>query len=135
MPEPFKTTRNAAYLLNYHIVWSTKYRKAILTEDMAIFLKQAFGEIAGRQGWELIGLEVMPDHVHLFVSAPPRFSPSDLAQFIKGATARAVFTRFPHLRKQLWGGHLWNKSYYVGSAGQVSAETIRRYIENQKGED
>jgi putative transposase len=67
----------------------------------------------------------MPDHVHIFLSAPPAVSPAIIAKILKGASARRLFTMFPHQRR-LWGGHLWNPSYYVGTAGHVSAETIKR---------
>lgn len=73
----------------------------------------------------------MPDHVHLFVSAPPKFSPSDLARYFKGISSRRLMQEFPALRRQYWGKHatLWAEGYYVGTAGHVSAATIKRYIE------
>ena len=81
---------------------------------------------------EIIRLEVMPDHVHLFIFAKPTDSPSNIMKNIRGATAYRLFREFSSIKKKLWGGHLQNPSYYVGTAGEVSAETIKRYIENQK---
>lgn len=83
-------------------------------------------------GYELLALEVMPDYVHVFLSAPPKIAPAVIAKVLKGSTARTLFAKHPELRHKLWGGHLWNPSYYVGTAGQVSSETIRWYIEAQK---
>lgn len=77
-------------------------------------------------------MEVMPDHVHIFLSAPPKIAPAVIAKILKGASARMLFTQHPELKKKLWGGHLWNPSYYVGTAGDMSKETIQRYIETQK---
>jgi putative transposase len=74
----------------------------------------------------------MPDHVHLFITTPPFVAPSWIAKIVKGGSARKVFSQHPEIKSQLWGGHLWSPSYYCGTAGSVTAETIRRYIENQR---
>ncbi len=113
---------NAVYEINYHFVWSTKYRKGVLVPPI-----DAEARSAEEHGYELLGLEVMPDHVHIFLSAPPAVSPAVIAKVLKGASAA-----FLHLKRELWGGHLWNPSYYVGTAGHVSAETIKLYIAEQK---
>ena len=69
------------------------------------------------------------DHVHLFLSAPPNVSPSQIAHTLKGTTARKAFQRFPQVKKQLWGGAFWSRSYYVGSVGDRSVETVLKYSE------
>lgn len=74
----------------------------------------------------------MPDHVHLFISAPPMVSPTRVVQTLKSVSAREIFEMHPYLRQRMWKGKIWSKSYYVGTAGAVSAEIIKRYIENQK---
>jgi len=74
----------------------------------------------------------MPDHIHVFISAPPFEAPTDIVKVLKGVTARRLFMEFPDLKKKLWKGSVWSPSYYVGTAGHVSAETIKRYIEEQK---
>jgi putative transposase len=74
----------------------------------------------------------MPDHVHLFLFAKPTQSPSELMRLLRGTTAYQLFKEFPWLRRKLWKGHLWNPSYYVGTAGQMLAETIKKNIQNQK---
>ena len=82
---------------------------------------------------EIDTLEVMEDHVHVFLSCPPRYSPARVMQILKSKSARELFARFPWLRRKLWGGELWGDGYFVHSVGgQVTAEIIRRYIRYQK---
>ena len=71
------------------------------------------------------------DHVHCFVSAPPKLSVTDIVKYLKGITGRKLFEQFPGIREKLWKGQLWNHSYYVETIGSVSEENIRRYIEKQ----
>lgn len=127
-----RRTRHAVYDLKYHFVWIPKYRKLILKGDVAEGLKEIFEGIAERYEMEIDTLEVMPDHVHLFLLAPPKYSPSRVVQILKSISAREVFRRYPWLRKQLWGGELWSDRYFVRSVGdEVTAEVIRRYIKLQ----
>jgi putative transposase len=124
-----KTTRNAVYQTAYHAVWIPKYRKRVLTDAVADRLRGLLSEVAQAKGFEILALEIQPDHVHLFFSAQPAVAPSLAIQWFKGISARSLFAEFPHLRRVLRRGHLWAPSFYVGTAGQVSAATIRRYIE------
>lgn len=121
--------RNCVYQTAYHVVWCPKYRKPILTGEAGQGLKEILETLCAERGWPMISHEIQPDHVHLFVSLPPAVSIANAVRILKGTTARQLMTRFPETRKQLWGGALWSPSYYVGTAGNVSAETIRRYIE------
>jgi putative transposase len=117
-------------VLNYHFVWSTKYRKPVLIPPIGNRIQELLQQLCEAAGIEVIRSEVMPDHVHLFVCAKPALSPAGIMQVLRGKLA--YIREFPDLRKQLWGGSLWNPSYYVGTAGEVSAQTIVRYIESQK---
>ena len=94
--------------------------------------KEAIIDLCEKHGYEIRATLVMPDHVHLFVSVEPKIPLTQVAKNIKGSSARTIFIRHPELRKQLWKGHLWNPSYFVGTAGNVSAETIQKYIEDQR---
>jgi len=125
-------TSSATYNINYHIVWCPKYRRGILKGKVEEFLKLCMYTIADTKDWTVHALEVMPDHIHIFISAPPFQAPTDIVKVLKGVTARQLFLKFPELKKKLWKGNLWSPSYYVGTAGSVSAETIRKYIEEQK---
>jgi putative transposase len=98
-------------------------------------LKQICFEIATELEFEILALEVMPDHVHLFVSCPPKWSPSEIVRRFKGRSSRRLMLEFAQLKRRYWGKRatLWAESYYVGTAGHVSAETIKRYIEESQG--
>lgn len=123
---------SAVYNINYHLVWCPKYRKPILEKpEIKQFLEDQIRTIAATKGFEVLALEIMPDHLHLFVSTTPFNSPTEIVKVFKGVTALRLFKKFPELRKDYWKGKLWSPSYYVGTAGHVSAETIQKYIEEQ----
>lgn len=124
--------RTCVYNIGYHFVWSTKYRKPVLQPPIDERTKECLLTIAQEYGFTIENLEVMPDHCHVFVVAHPKFSPSHLAKVLKGISARKLFQEYPQLKNSLYGGHLWNPSYYVGTAGSVSKAVIQRYIEEQK---
>ncbi len=125
-----KSTKGAVYVINYHLGWRPKYRRAVPTSLAASRLSELFKEIADRWGFEIISQEVMPDHVHLFVSAPPKYSPARIAQLFKGTTSRVLRLEFPELKRHInKAGTFWSPGYYIGTAGHVSSATIRRYIE------
>lgn len=84
---------------------------------------------AAEHSWRIVALEIMPDHVHLFVKAHPSDSPSRIANQFKGSTSRILRQEFPHLRSRL--PTLWSRSYFVATVGAVSAATVKRYIDTQ----
>jgi len=117
------------------MVWIPKYRKTILRAELAKRLKTRFQEISERYEFEIDTMEVKDDHVHLFLSAPPRYSPAGIVQIIKSILAKMVFKQFPEVKKQLWGGEFWSDGYFVRSVGdKVTSEVIRRYIKYQQQE-
>ncbi len=127
-----KRAKHAVYDLKYHFVWVPKYRKLVLQGPVAESLKEIFQGIAERYGFEIDTMEVMPDHVHLFLLAPPKYSPSQVVQIIKSISARKLFYSHPTLREELWGGGLWGAGCFVRSVGgEVTSEVIRRYIKLQ----
>lgn len=127
-----KASAHAVYDLKYHFVWAPKYRKAILKGEVGVAVKEIFGRVAEAYGMEIDTMEVSEDHVHLFLSAPPRYSPARVVQILKSISARELFSRFSWLRRKLWGGELWEDGYFVRSVGDaVTAEVIRRYIRYQ----
>ena len=128
-----KRTAHAVYDLKYHFVWAPKYRKGILVGEVADMVKKLFHEIAAAHDMEIDTMEVMEDHVHLFLSAPPRYGPARIVQMLKSLTAQELYERFPQLKRRLWGGNIWQTGYFVRTVGdEVTAEIIRRYIRYQK---
>jgi putative transposase len=131
-----KHARTCVYNVNYHIVWSVKYRRKVLTAEIEHYLKDLFQEIAQEKEFEVVMIEVgEQDHIHVFASAHPKIAPSYIVKMLKGISARKLFLKFPQLKKRLWGGHLWNSSFYIETVGSISEDVIRRYIENQKKGD
>ena len=131
-----RRTKHAVYDLKYHIVWIPKYRREVLDKEVSEYLKVVFNKIAEEYGFRIDTMEVMEDHVHIFVEVPPRYSPARVVQIMRSISARETFSKFPDLRKRLWAGELWNDGYFVRSVGdKVTADIIRRYIEYQAHED
>lgn len=128
-----KTTRYAHYNIKYHFVWIPKYRRKVLTGEVAEELERLLYKICKEREVEILSLSIQSDHVHLFVSAPPRHAPSELVNSFKGYTSRYLRQKFPELSRHT-GSRLWTRTYYVGTAGTVSAETIKKYIEECQDE-
>jgi putative transposase len=127
--------RTCVFNINYHIVWSTKYRRKVLTTDIERRLKEILVDVGKQKGFEIAKIEVgMKDHVRVFVSAIPKISISYIAKMMKGISGRLLLKEFPELSKQLYKGELWNPSYYVETIGSISEEAIRKYIEDQEKE-
>ena len=129
-----KASAHAVYDLKYHFVWTPKYRKELLIGEVAEALVEILQRVAEAYDMEIDTMEVMEDHVHVFLSVPPRYSPARVMQIMKSISARELFARFPWVRRKLWGGEFWGDGYFVRSVGdQVTTEIIRRYIRYQKG--
>ena len=124
--------RTCTYQIGYHVVFCTKYRYKMLVGTVSEDLKRILTDVAKEKGFDIREMAVGEDHVHLFITAPPRISISSLVKLVKGISARHMFMKRPGLRKKLYKGHLWNPSYYVGTVGEFSESTVKRYIENQK---
>ena len=130
-----RSSKSAVYDLKYHLVWIPKYRKKILNGEITKYLEDVFKRIAQEYEFEIDTIGIQEDHVHIFMGAPPRYSPADLVQIMKSISAREVFKKFPKLRKQLWAHELWSDGYFVRSVGdKVIADIIRKYIEYQTHE-
>lgn len=127
-----KKGRGYVYSLRYHIVFCVKYRHEIITGRIETRLKEMFQEIAKTNGFEIVIMEVMPDHVHLLVDCKPQHYIPDIIKALKGNTARFMFKEYPELKKRLWGGHLWNPSYFISNESDITEEVIKNYINSQK---
>ncbi|GAA2378554.1 IS200/IS605 family transposase [Nonomuraea africana] len=129
MSRRVRTSPAAAYDLGYHVVWCPKYRRRVLSGRVKTRLEELIGAKAAEHDWEIIALEVMPDHVQLLVKPHPKNSPSYVANQFKAFTSHHLRAEFPHLRSRL--PTLWSRSYFVASVGALSAHTVQRYIETR----
>lgn len=116
--------------LKYHLVWCTKYRRKVLTEEIQENLKILIGEVCEKNGFEIEALETMEDHVHVFIKASGKDSVHRIISQIKGYTAFKLREKYAELKSRL--PCLWTRSYHAGTVGHVSEETVKKYIENQK---
>ena len=123
--------RGYVYSLQYHIVWVTKYRKQIFTgavrDDVTGYLKKTMSDLQ----MVPLAMEVMPDHIHILADCKPQLCLSDAIKVLKGNTARWLFLKHPEIKASLWGGHLWNPSYFVVTVSDRSLEQVKRYINEQ----
>ena len=132
MPKDVTHGRGYVYSLQYHIVWVTKYRKTIFIGDIKIDMKNYLLYTLKSLDMNVIAMEIMSDHIHLLVNCKPQLRLSDAIKILKGNTARWLFLKYPEIKKQLWGGHLWNPSYFVATVSDRTLEQIEHYINNQK---
>lgn len=127
-----KKGRGYVYALRYHIVFCVKYCHPVIIGDIEVRLKEIFQEIATANGFEIVTMEVMPDHVHLLVDCKPQHYIPNIIKALKGNSARFLFKEYPSLKRKLWGGHLWNPSYFITSVSDITENVIKDYIESQK---
>jgi putative transposase len=121
----------AVFTLKFHLVWCPKYRRPVLVGPVEKRLVQLLRQIAAELDATIHALEIMPDHVHLFLESDPTRSVAELVNRFKGRTSHDLRAEFPSLRSRL--PTLWSRSYYAGSCGAVTEASVRRYIEGQKG--
>ena len=118
---------HTVFNVEYHFVWVTKYRYKVLTGDVAVRVRELVRQIFEIR---IITGVVSKDHVHLLVSAPPTISASEIMRRIKGKTSIRLFEEFPSLKKRYWGRHFWARGYFCATAGQVTEEMIKTYLEH-----
>ena len=124
-----KRTPHSVYDTKYHLVWAPKYRKLVLRGEVKNTVRHAFNKIAVNNDFEIDKMEVAKDHVHLFLSFPPRYSISKVVGMLKSISASRVFKVHPEVENQLWGGEFWEDGYFVRTVGdKVTADVIRNYI-------
>ena len=124
--------RTSVCNINYHVVWSVKHRRKILDAQVEKYLKDIVQQIADEKGFIVQMFEcVEQNHIHCFITAPPKLSVTTIVKYLKGITGRKLYEQFPEIRSKLWKGQLWNHSYYCETIGSVSEENIKRYIEKQ----
>lgn len=130
MDTRFTSTKHVTYNLGYHIIWCPKYRRPVLVGAIEKRLKKLLFDKAHKNGWKIEKMEVMPDHVHIFIKVFPSDAPIHVASQLKGYTSFILRSEFPELKSKI--PTLWTRSFFVESVGCISEETIKKYIENQK---
>jgi putative transposase len=127
---------NAVYLLTYHIVFVTKCRKPVITDGIGDFMKELSASICADHGGKLLSAETDTDHIHLLVSMPPQEKPSDLVRVLKTQLSKKTHAREEFnqtVKEHLYGdAQLWSPSYFIATAGGVTGETVKAYVQSQR---
>jgi len=124
-------SKTSVHNVAYHLIWCPKYRRKVLIGKIEQRLKQLLKQKAKENDWKIETMEIMPDHVHIFVKANPVASPHWIVQQFKGYSSNILRKEFRELKSKL--PTLWTRSYYCESVGHISEDTIKKYIEDQKG--
>lgn len=125
--------RGYVYSIQYHIVWCVKYRHKVIKDDIEIKLKELIYKIAEDNNFKIEEMETDLDHIHLLIECSPQHYIPDIMKALKGVSARLLMKEYGvSLKKKLWGGHLWNPSYFVATVSENTEEQIRNYIKSQK---
>jgi len=125
----YQRDEHRVHLINYHLIWVPKRRKPVLVGQVAKRLQELLLEICEKHGWEILELAIQPDHVHLFVRVWPTTSADEVVKACKGGTSKILRSEFSQLKKL---PSLWTRSYFASTAGNISSETIKKYIQMQK---
>lgn len=124
--------RGYVYSIQYHMVWCIKYRHKVLENDIEKDLKEILINITKDLEIKIIEMETDKDHIHLLIECSPQHFIPKIIKILKGSSARKLFVKHPELKKRLWGGHLWNPSYFVATVSENTEEQIKKYIQTQK---
>ena len=130
-PESLKHTK---WECKYHIVWIPKYRKKSLYKNLRQYMGEMLKDLASQKACKILEGHLMPDHVHILISIPPKYSVSQVVGFIKGKSAISIARTYVGRRKNFTGQKFWARGYYVSTVGR-DEETVRNYIKNQEEED
>lgn len=128
-----KSGRGYVYAIEYHVVWCVKYRHPILVGDIDKRLQELLYQIASDNDFEIEECNTDKDHVHLLISCSPQNYIPDMIKALKGVSGRLLMKEYGDtLKQKLWGGHIWNPSYFVATVSENTEDNIRKYIQNQK---
>jgi putative transposase len=130
----FRKGSHTVYDIEYHVVWTTKYRYKILQGKIALRLREVLRQGCDAHGITIIRGSVGKDHVHMLLSCPPTIAPSKIMQYLKGRSSKIMQEEFEELRKRYWGQHLWATGYFCRTVGAVTEDMVREYIEGQRDE-
>ena len=132
--EGYNKSAHAVYRCEYHFVWIPKYRFHVLVQEVKHRLKEILVELCSWQEIRILEGAVCSDHVHMYLSVPPRLSPAQVMKILKGKSAERLREEFPRLRKRYWGMHIWARGYFVSTVG-IDREIIKSYVKKQGDEE
>ena len=134
--EQYHSASHCKYLIQYHIIWCPKFRYSIVKNGVDDTLKQILADICNKYNYNIKNLEVMPDHIHIFVDCSQTVAPCDIARTLKSISAIELFKAYPQLKKfYVKCGKLWSDGYFISTVGHISEVTVKKYIEEQKNAD
>ena len=129
--EGYNRSSHAIYRCEYHFVWVPKYRYQVLVQDIKERLKEILVELCNWLDITIIEGAICSDHVHMYLSVPPKYSPAHVMKILKGKSSERLRKEFPELRKKYWGMHIWARGYFVSTVG-IDRDIIKQYVKNQQ---
>ena len=130
----YRTGSHTVYDIEYHFVWTTKYRYHVMSGEVAERARELIRQSCMSRDIKIVRGHVSKDHMNILVSCPPKLSPAKVMQYLKGRSSRKVQEEFPHLKKRYWGQHLWARGYFCATVGAVTEDQIKEYIESHESE-
>ena len=125
----YDTGKHCVFYHRYHIVWSTKYRFKVLRGDLRLRIREIIRQVCAENGVDIIKVVLSSDHVHMFVSVPPKLAISDLVRKMKGRSSRKIQQEFPRIRKRYWGQRFWGRGYFSTTSGAITQDVVLQYLE------
>lgn len=134
--EPYHSASHCKYLTQYHIIWCPKFRYSVLENGVDDTLKKILSDVCDKYSYTIKALEVMPDHIHIFVDCPQTVAPCDIARTLKSISAIELLKAYPQLKRfYARCGKLWSDGYFISTVGHISETTVMKYIEEQKNHE
>ena len=128
--EDYNKSSHAVYRCEYHFVWVPKYRYHVLVKEIKPRLKEMLVELCNWLDITIKEGAICSDHVHMYLSVPPKYSPAHIMKILKGKSAEYLRRDFPELGKKYWGLHIWARGYFVSTVG-IDSATIQKYVKEQ----
>lgn len=126
----YRKSSHTVHDLRVHLIWSTKYRYNVLTRRVGERTRDIIRQVCDSNDIEILRGVISKDHLHLYISYPPKLSVSDMVKWMKGRSSRKLQQEFPQLKKTYWGKHFWAIGYAAFSSGDVTDEMIEEYLDN-----
>jgi len=132
--EGYNRSSHAVYRCEYHFVWVPKYRYHVLVKEVKPRLKEILMELCNWLDITVIEGAICSDHIHMYLSVPPKLAPSHVMKVLKGKSAERLREEFPELRKRYWGMHIWARGYFVSTVG-IDSDIIKQYVHQQQEDE